>query len=225
MSEITKEEMARSITWNVGNDYNYYTGEKVREICEIAEKNNFRSINIPTDVFPLAEELLSDTDVNLGAPIGDFSWYNGQNTTQEKVHLAKDAISVGAVEIEFIMNLGAFKNEKYEKVEDDVRKVVKATDDERVFVIIETPWLNEDEIVKASQIVESAGADFVKTSKGLGNETDVEDVKLIKETVSEEMNIKASGGIRTRKEAEEMIKAGASRLGTSSGPQIVEEYD
>ena len=223
MSEITQEQMARSITWNVGNDYNYYTKDIVREICETAGKYNFKALNIPTDAFPFAEELLSDTGVNLGAPIGDFSWYNGQNTTQEKVHLAQDAIDVGAVEVEFIMNLGAFKDKDYEKVEEDIRSVVDVTDDENVFVIIETPWQSDEEIMKAAEIVEKAGADFVKTSKGLGNATKVEHVELIKETVSEDMKIKASGGIRKREKAEAMIKAGANRLGTSSAVDIMKE--
>lgn len=225
MGGITKEEMARSITWNVGNAVNYYTEKTVRRICKIAKKYNFKAINIPTDVFPLARKLLSDTDVALAAPVGDFSWYNGQNTTKEKAHLAKDAIDAGAEEIEFMMNLGAFKDRKYGKVKEDIEKVVEVTNDQKVIVIIETPWLNPEEIVKASRIVESAGADFVKTSKGLGNETKVEDVKLIRETVSKDMNIKASGGIRTRKQAERMIKAGANRIGTSSAPQIMEEYE
>ncbi|MFP4005152.1 MAG: deoxyribose-phosphate aldolase [Candidatus Hadarchaeia archaeon] len=225
MTEISKKKMARSITWNVGNDYDYYTEDIVKEICEIAGRYNFKALNIPTDTFPLADGLLSDTDVNLAAPIGDFSWYNGHNTTREKMHLAEDALKVGAKEVEFIMNIGAFKEQDYDKVRKDIEAVVDVTDDENVFVIIETPWLDKDEIVKASEIVEEAGADFVKTSKGLGNETQVEDVETIKDTISEDMKIKASGGIRTREKAAALIKAGANRLGTSSAVSIMKEFE
>lgn len=224
--QLTEKGLARMITWNTSSfvKNRYFTREYVTEICELAKKYNFKAINLPTGVFPLAVKLLEGPDIELAAPIGDFSWFNGQNTTEEKAYLTKNAIQNGASEIEFMMNIGAFKDGNYKLVKKDIEGVIEAANGRTVFVIIETPWLEEDEIVKASELAKDGGAHYVKTSKGLGNVAKVSHVKLIRETIGEKMGVKASGGIRTIDDAMKMIDAGANRLGISSAIDIIEDY-
>jgi deoxyribose-phosphate aldolase len=123
-----------------------------------------------------------------------------------------------------VMNIGALKSGFEEDVKQDIKSVVVGSKDAVVKVIIETALLEEDEIVKACEIIKESGADFVKTSTGFGySGATVEDIKLIKKTVGSSLNIKASGGITNLKNALDMIKSGATRIGTSSGVQIMEE--
>jgi len=147
----------------------------------------------------------------------------GAQLAEAKAYEARQAVQQGAREIDMVMNIGALKDGRLEVVRDDIRAVVEAAAPAIVKVILETGLLARAEIVKAAEIARDAGAAFVKTSTGFGPRgASVEDVRLLREVVGPVLGVKASGSIRTREEAEAMIAAGASRIGTSAGVRIVQ---
>ena len=152
----------------------------------------------------------------------------GAETTEVKAATAKWAVQIGAGELDMVMAIGQFKSGNYDYVRRDIEAVVEAAkgvrSDAIVKVIIETGYLTDDEKRVAAQIVEAAGADFVKTSTGFGPKgATVEDVKLLRQSVSERVKVKAAGGIRTWQQAQALLSAGADRLGTSSAEEILKD--
>lgn len=161
----------------------------------------------------MVADLLKGSDVKtctvIGFPLGAVS-------TEVKVFETKQAISDGADEIDMVINIGAMKDKDYDYVCNDIKEVREACKGKVLKVIIETCLLSNEEKVKACLLAKEAGADFVKTSTGFSTAgAKAEDVTLMRETVGNEMGVKASGGIRDIDTAETMINAGASRLGTS----------
>jgi len=135
---------------------------------------------------------------------------------------ASVAVANGADEIDMVMNIAAFKNGEYDFVKREIENVIQAIPENIVLkVIIETGLLSQDEVIKATRIVEDAGADFIKTSTGFNEGAKVEDVKLIKDNITGKMKIKAAGGIRSKQQAVELIKAGASRIGCSRSLELL----
>ena len=154
----------------------------------------------------------------------------GAETTEVKAATAKWAVQIGAGELDMVMAIGQFKSGNHDYVRRDIEAVVEAAkgirSDAIVKVIIETGYLTDEEKQVAAQIVEAAGADFVKTSTGFGPKgATVEDVKLLKQSVSERVKVKAAGGIRTWQQAHALLLAGADRLGTSSAAEILKELE
>jgi deoxyribose-phosphate aldolase len=196
------------------------TEEQIKKLCKEARENKFASVCINPHYVPLAVECLRGSDVKVCTVIG---FPLGASTTRTKVAEAKEVVENGAGEVDMVINIGALKSGDIDAVRNDIESVVIAVKDRAlVKVIIETCLLTDEEKVKACQIAKMAGADFVKTSTGFstGGAT-VEDVKLMRQVVGSEMGVKASGGVRSFATAMEMIKAGANRLGTSSGVAIV----
>ena len=196
--------------------------EQVETICREAREYGFASVCVNSSYVPLCAELLRDTEVKvctvIGFPLGAMS-------TAAKAAEARQAILDGAEELDMVIHIGMLKDGNNEYVEQDIHSVVEeARGKAAVKVIIETCLLSEEEKVRACLLAKKAGADYVKTSTGFstGGAT-AEDIALMKKTVGKDMKVKASGGIRTREKAEEMRKAGADRIGTSSGIRIVEE--
>ncbi|WP_337606800.1 deoxyribose-phosphate aldolase [Claveliimonas sp.] len=196
--------------------------EQVETICREAREYGFASVCVNSSYVPLCAELLRDTEVKvctvIGFPLGAMS-------TAAKAAEARQAIFDGAEELDMVIHIGMLKDGNNEYVEQDIHSVVEeARGKAAVKVIIETCLLSEEEKVRACLLAKKAGADYVKTSTGFstGGAT-AEDIALMKNTVGKDMKVKASGGIRTREKAEEMRKAGADRIGTSSGIRIVEE--
>jgi len=153
------------------------------------------------------------------------SWVKGQNRTAVKEYETKDAIQLGAREIDMVTNLRALQSGNYELVSDEIAAVVRAcaAGNARSKVIIETCYLTGEQKITVCRIASDAGADFVKTSTGFGAAgATVADVRLMKSHIRSGMEVKASGGIRDLKSALTMIEAGATRLGTSSGVAIME---
>jgi deoxyribose-phosphate aldolase len=142
--------------------------------------------------------------------------------SQAKAFEAKRAVEAGAREIDMVLNIGALKDGAYDLVEEDIRKVKQECGSLLLKVILETCLLSKEEIVRACEMARRAGADYVKTSTGFskGGAT-LEDVALMRRTVGSAMGVKASGGVRSRKDALAMIEAGASRIGASSGVAIL----
>ena len=194
--------------------------EQIETLIEEAKKYDFASVCVNPTWVNFAAQALKATDVKVCTVIG---FPLGANTPELKAFETSDAIRNGANEIDMVINIGALKSQNFDLVERDIRAVVEAAKGTLVKVIIETCLLTDDEKVKACQIAQKAGADFVKTSTGFstGGAT-VADVALMRKTVGPDMGVKASGGARSYEDALAFIKAGATRIGASSGVAIME---
>ena len=199
------------------------TREQIDKILEEAKKYQFKSVCInPTHVSYASQQLL-DTDVLVCTVVG---FPLGATTTDVKVFETENAIKNGASEIDMVINIGALKDQRYDEVQKDIEGVIAAANGKTVKVIIETVLLTDEEKVKACELAEKAGATFVKTSTGFaGGGATPEDVKLMKDTVGNRLEVKASGGVRSLEDFEKMIEAGATRIGASAGVQIIEGLD
>ncbi|HFI0435210.1 TPA: deoxyribose-phosphate aldolase [Streptococcus suis] len=195
------------------------TQEQVEKILAEAKEYDFASVCVNPTWVALAAESLKDSDVKVCTVIG---FPLGANTPAVKAFETKDAISNGADEIDMVINIGALKTGNYDLVLEDIKAVVEASGDKLVKVIIEACLLTDDEKVKACQLSQEAGADYVKTSTGFstGGAT-VADIALMRKTVGPDMGVKASGGARSYEDAIAFIEAGASRIGASSGVAIM----
>jgi deoxyribose-phosphate aldolase len=196
------------------------TKETIETLCQEAREYKFASVCVNPTWVETAAQLLKGTDVKVCTVIG---FPLGANTPETKAFETKDAIEKGATEVDMVINIGALKDKNDELVEKDIKAVVEAAKGQALSkVIIETSLLTEEEKVRACEIAVKAGADFVKTSTGFstGGAT-VEDITLMRKTVGPEIGVKASGGVRDTEGAEAMVKAGATRIGASSGVSIV----
>ncbi len=195
------------------------TPQDIDRLIDEAKTYHFASVCINPCYVGYAKKKLQDSDVKVCTVIG---FPLGANTSTVKAFETAEAIRQGADEIDMVIAIGALKAGLYQEVQQDIEAVVKASQGHLVKVILETCLLSREEIVKACQLAMAAGAQFVKTSTGFNKHgATVEDVALMKATVGEKMMVKASGGIRTLQDALQMIEAGASRLGTSSGVMLV----
>ncbi|PTE67637.1 deoxyribose-phosphate aldolase [Staphylococcus devriesei] len=196
------------------------TREQITKIVDEAKEYGFKSVCVnPTHVNYAAKEL-KDSDVLVCTVIG---FPLGATTTEVKMFETEDAIKNGASEIDMVINVGALKDGRYEDVQKDIEGVVGAANGKTVKVIIETVLLTDEEKVKACELAKEAGADFVKTSTGFaGGGATPEDVKLMKDTVGNDLEVKASGGVRNLEDFNKMIEAGATRIGASAGVQIIQ---
>lgn len=198
------------------------TKDMVELLCKEAKENKFAAVCVNPSFVKYSKELLNDTNVKVATVVG---FPLGANTKEVKAFETVDSINNGADEIDMVINIGALKNKEYDLVKEDIEAVVNAAKDKAlVKVIIETSLLTEEEKIKACQLSMEAKADYVKTSTGFstGGAT-VEDIKLMKSVVGDKLGIKASGGVRDLQTAKDMVEAGATRLGTSSGVKIAEE--
>lgn len=203
------------------------TEADITRLCREAAEYGFAAVCVNPVYVPLAVEILGGTNVNVCTVIG---FPLGVNSTEVKVYEARLAVLQGASEIDMVIRVGAVKEGRLEIARQDIAEVVRGArsikPDVIVKVIIETCLLTDSEKVTACQLAESAGADFVKTSTGFSSGGAlVSDVALMKNSIGSSMRIKASGGIRSAAEAISFIKAGAARIGTSSGIKIIEELE
>jgi deoxyribose-phosphate aldolase len=195
--------------------------KQVNEFCRQAAEYGFASVCVNPCHVSLVKKELQGTDVKVCTVIG---FPLGADSSEVKAFAARTAVNEGADEIDMVINIGAAIDGDFDYVEDEIRKVVEASGRAIVKVIIETCYLNDEQKVKACRAAVNAGAKFVKTSTGFGTAgATVNDVRLMKETVGVGVGVKASGGIRSYKEALDMVDAGADRIGTSSGAKIMGE--
>lgn len=198
------------------------TVQEVKDGAAIALKYQTAAYCIrPSDV-PLAAKLLAGSDVKVCTVIG---FPHGTTDTTSKAFEAAEAIRNGAHEVDMVINIGWMLSGDLVAVEDDIRQVVSAAravnDTTCIKVILETAYLSKEQIVKACEMSESAGADFVKTSTGFASEgANVENITLMRATVGDRLGVKASGGIRTMEQVEALVAAGASRVGLSGTAEI-----
>ena len=202
------------------------TSEQIKQLCQEAKGYGFYSVSVNPRWVPLAVEQLHGSKVKVG---GVVSLPLGADSTKIKVAQASDAIFAGADEIDMVADLAAIIEEDSRYLSNQLKAVLKVCCSMRpavcLKVIIESAALTREQKIFACRIADKCGVDFVKTSTGMhpaGGAT-IEDIKLIKETVSN-CKIKAAGGIKTAKQAIEMLNAGAQRIGTSSGVQIINEF-
>mgnify|MGYP006274101189 CR=1 FL=1 len=203
--------------------------EDVKQLCKEAIEYKFASVCVNPIFVPMAVKLLKDTSVKVATVVG---FPLGSNTTEAKAFQTKQLVKEGAQEIGMVLNLGAFKSGAYDLVRADIKAVTEAARVSSlgagalVKVIFEAAYLSEEELVKASEIVLDAGADFIEISTGYGpNGAQEEDVSVIRKKVGRDIGVKASVGITNFEEAVDMLDAGANRLGTKHGINIVTPKD
>lgn len=195
------------------------------KICDEAKKYNFKMVAINPAQTVRCKKKLEGSPVHVGAAIG---FPLGQTTLECKIFETKDAIEKGADEIDYVINVAELKNKNYDYIKKEMEEIVKICREagKTSKVIFENCYLTDDEKRKVAEIAKEVKPDFIKTSTGFGTGgATVEDVKLMKSVVGDEVKVKAAGGIRDLKTALAMIEAGAERLGTSAGVAIVEEYN
>ncbi len=196
------------------------TRQDIHRLCEEARQYGFFSVCINPVWVSYAKEQLKGSDVKVCTVIG---FPLGANTTAVKVYETEDALKNGADEIDMVINIGALKAQEYQTVLQDIQAVRKACMGHVLKVIIETSQLTDEEKVKACELSAQAEADFVKTSTGFtGGGATAPDVALMRKSIPAHMQVKASGGVRSRADFDAMVAAGATRIGASSGVKIVE---
>ena len=195
------------------------------KLCDEAKKYNFKMVAINPAQTVRCKKKLEGSPVHVGAAIG---FPLGQTTLECKIFETKDAIEKGADEIDYVINVAELKNKNYDYIKKEMEEIVKICREagKTSKVIFENCYLTDDEKRKVAEIAKEVKPDFIKTSTGFGTGgATVEDVKLMKSVVGDEVKVKAAGGIRDLKTALAMIEAGAERLGTRGGVAIVEEYN
>lgn len=199
------------------------TIQQISQLCHEALLYKFASVCVNPTHVKLAAQLLRQSDVKVCTVVG---FPLGATSAQAKVFETEQALADGATEIDMVINIGALKSGDDALVERDIAGVAQAAHRRGAIckVIIETALLEDEEKVRACRLAKRAGADFVKTSTGFsGGGATIEDVRLMRQTVGPTLGVKASGGIRNLSDAQDMIAAGATRLGASAGVKIVQE--
>ncbi len=195
------------------------TTEQIKNLCAEAIENKFYAVCVNSSYVALASEILKNTQIKIASVVG---FPLGVVDSKSKAFETLIAIQNGATEIDMVIHIGALKEKKYQYVQNDIADVVQAAAGNKVKVILETALLTDDEKKIACELSLKAKAHFVKTCTGFGGGTaSITDIQLMKSVVGNQMEIKASGGIKTFDFAKELILAGANRLGTSSGIALV----
>ena len=196
------------------------TEAEIIQLCNEAMTYNFKSVCVNPSYVKLSSETMKDSDVLVCTVVG---FPLGMTTTATKVFEATEALDNGADEVDMVINVGALKDGRYDYVRAEIKAIKEAVGHKVLKVIIETALLTQEEIVKASTLTVEAGADFVKTSTGFSTAgATPANVKLMKDTVKDKAEIKAAGGVRSIDDLNEMVEAGATRIGTSGGIKLVQ---
>ncbi len=222
IEDITAEKLAKMM------DHTYLKAFGIRDdiekLCREAKDNGFATAMVNSCQVKLCKELLAGSDVK---PASVVAFPLGQMTIEMKCLEAEKAIEDGAGEIDYVLNIGELKMGNHDYIKKEMEEIVKLCHSKGALtkVIFETCYLTKDEIKMAAEIAREVGPDFIKTSTGFGTGGAlVEDVKLMKDTVGDKVKVKASGGIRNWESCKAMIEAGAERIGTSNGVDIVRGF-
>jgi len=195
------------------------TRDDLAKVCREAIQHTFATVCVNSANIPFVASMLKGSPVK---PIAVVGFPLGAGTTNAKAFEAREAVRAGAREIDMVVNIGALKSRDLQTVLCDIAGVVEASRPHKVKVILETSKLTRDEKIIVCSLSKAAGAHFVKTSTGFaGGGATVEDITLMRSIVGDDMEVKASGGVRTREDADKMIKAGANRVGASASVAIV----
>lgn len=195
------------------------TESQIKKICDEAKEHHFASVCVNPGWVSFCAKELKGTDSKVCTVIG---FPLGATSTKSKEEELKQAIIDGAEELDMVINIGKLKDHQDEYVENEIHALKQLCGNLVLKVIIETCLLTDEEKVRVCLLAKKAGADFVKTSTGFSKgEATKGDVALMRKTVGPEMGVKASGGVRTKEDMEDMIKAGATRIGTSHGCELI----
>lgn len=226
---LTREQLAKTIDQTLLSPT--ATLQAIHGLCVTAKRNHFAAVCINPSYIPIAKKVLSGSDVKICSVVG---YPLGANSIETKVFEARDNVKKGADELDIVVNIGMIKSGNYSYIEKEIGIIISVIRREQmaeynkhinVKIVIENGSLTKEEVKKVCKIVEESGADFIKTSTGFGvRGVELDDVRLIREVVTRNIGVKAAGGIRTFKDAQALIDAGATRIGTSSGINIIEEY-
>lgn len=198
------------------------TFEEIKKLCDEGIEYNVASVCIPPSYVKRAKEYVKE-NLKICTVIG---FPNGYSTKETKIFECKDAIKNGADEIDMVVNLGDIKSGDFEAVEEEIKELKKICGEHILKVIVETCFLTEEEKIKLCEVVTNAKADYIKTSTGFGTSgATKEDIILFSKHIGPNVKIKASGGIKNLKIAEEFINLGVDRLGTSSIISIIKKED
>ncbi len=222
INSLTPEKLAGMIDHTLLKAY--VTRDDLKDLCNTAMKYHFKSVAINGAQVPFCSEYLKGSGVLCDSTAG---FPLGQSTVETKVFEAIDAIEKGAGEVDYVVNIVELKSGNLDYVTEEMRRMTDACHEHGAIckVIFENCYLTDDEKRTLCDIALKTHPDFIKTSTGFGTGgATVEDVRLMHDCVGEEIKIKAAGGIRTAKDAISMIEAGADRIGTSNGVQIIEEF-
>ncbi len=218
-NKISPGELARYIDQTLLNPY--AAEADIIKLCKEAIRYNFYSVCIHPYYVPLCKAILSGYDIKVTTVIG---FPLGMTMKNSKVNEAMQAVLYGAQELDVVINIGALKSGNLDFVGEELSEILSATRPVPLKAIIETCYLNEKEKLAVTEIAVSCGAVFIKTSTGFGTKgATVKDVKLIKNIIMDRAEVKAAGGIRTLPQILRFIQAGATRIGTSYGPEIMRE--
>ena len=226
---ITYEKLAKTIDHSLLRPE--LTESDVIAGCQLAHRYHVASVCVKPCHVQLAVEQLKDSDVAVGTVVG---FPHGSQTTAVKVYEAREAIANGAVELDMVMNIGEFRSGHFDFVRADIRAVVEAARDEQrnrglekilVKVILENAYLTDEQKAQACRLVEEAGADFVKTSTGFApSGATLEDLRLMRASVSPHIQVKAAGGVRTLDALLDVIDTGTTRVGATVTAAILDEF-
>ncbi len=217
---ITYEQLAKTIDHSLLRPE--LTRPEVIQGCELAARYHVASVCVKPCHVRLASEILKGSDVAVGTVVG---FPHGSSTTAVKVAEALQALDDGATELDMVINIGELRSSNDDLVREDIRAVVAAAKGHIVKVILENAYLTKEQIVRGCQLVEQAGAHFVKTSTGFApSGASVEDVRLMRASVSPRVQVKAAGGIRTLEAILEIIDAGATRVGATATAAILDAF-
>ena len=220
-NDVTYREVAKTIDHSLLRPE--LTLTDVEKGCELAARYEVASVCVrPADV-ALASKALQDSEVEVGTVIG---FPHGSHTTATKVFEVQQALADGATEVDMVINIGWLRSGEDRRVEDDIIAVVQASAGRAlVKVILENAYLTDDEKVRGSKLTEAAGADFVKTSTGFApTGATIEDLQLMRAAVSDEIRIKAAGGVRSLDALLEVMSVGATRAGATRTAEILDDY-
>ena len=226
MTDIIKQLSVEQLAGMIDHTFlkAFGTEEDIKKLCDEARRYKFAMVAINPAEVTTCVELLAGSGVRVGAAIG---FPLGQTTTECKAFETKDAIDKGATEIDTVINIRALQKGRTDIVKREIEDMVSICKPAKVIckVILETCYLTDEEKEAVCRIAKEAGVDFVKTSTGFGTAgATVHDVELMRRIVGESIGVKAAGGVRDLETALSMIKAGATRIGTSSGVSIIESY-
>ncbi len=218
---ITYEELAKTIDHSLLKPE--LTRDDIIQGCALAACYHVASVCVKPCFVKLAVHQLAGSDVAVGTVIG---FPHGSSTTAVKVYEAKQAIEEGAIELDMVMNIGEMRSGNYDYVRQDIQAVVEAARGKAlVKVILENAYLTDEQKIKACQLAEQAGADFVKTSTGFApSGATIEDLRLMRKTVSLGVQVKAAHGVRTLDAILPVIDAGATRIGATATAAILDEF-
>jgi deoxyribose-phosphate aldolase len=221
IATLTYEQIAKTIDHSLLRPE--LTDAELIAGCELAREYHVASVCIKPSSVQLAAHLLRGSDVLVGTVVG---FPHGSSTTSVKVYEARQALDDGAAELDMVINIGWLRSGDDQRVEDDIRAVVHAVEGKAlVKVILENAYLTDDEKRRGCQIVEAAGADFVKTSTGFApSGATLDDLRLMRASVSPHIQVKAAGGVRTLDALLDVINTGTTRVGATATARILDDF-